>query len=83
MSPKRSIDPSVVSVFESRMTSSFSEMMPRRWAATALHMYAPIFVVDVCTLRLPWLVRTSAGRPERPSVIATKDAHVRFAYWSI
>ena len=55
-------------------------MMPRRSAATALHMYAPMFVVDVCTLVVPSALRMSAGSPERSSVIATNDAHVPFAY---
>jgi hypothetical protein len=42
-------------------------------------MYAPMLVVEVWTLVLPSLFSTSAGRPDERSVIATKDAHVRFA----
>ena len=64
---------------DSRFTSSRFETMPSRSAATALHMYAPMFVVEVWTLVLPSLFRMSAGRPEERSVIATNDAHVPFA----
>ena len=39
-------------------------------------MYAPMFVVDVCTLVLPSALRMSAGSPDCASVIATNDAHV-------
>ena len=67
---------SVVTVRDSRFTSSRFEMKPSRCAATALHMYAPMLVVEVWTLVLPSLFRTSAGRPEERSVIATNDAHV-------
>ena len=49
-------------------------------ATTALHMYAPMFVVDVCTLRVPSYLSESAGSPVRSSVIATNDAHVPRAY---
>ena len=35
-----------------------------------------MFVVDVCTLRVPSVPRLSAGRPDRSSVIAANDAHV-------
>src|SRR4051812_14054529 len=39
-----------------------------------------MFVVDVCTLRVPSTPRESAGRPVRSSVMATNDAHVAAAY---
>ena len=55
-------------------------MRPSSSAATALHMYAPMFVVEVCTLVVPSALRMSAGRPERSSVMATKDSQVPFAY---
>jgi hypothetical protein len=35
-----------------------------------------MFVVDVCTLRVPSASRLSAGSPDCLSVIATNDAHV-------
>jgi hypothetical protein len=38
-----------------------------------------MLVVEVWTLVLPSLFRTSAGRPDEWSVIATNDAHVRSA----
>src|ERR1700742_3972159 len=57
-------------------------MIPSRWAATALHMYAPMFVVDVCTLVVPSALRMSAGNPDAGSVIAAIDAHVSWAYRS-
>ena len=38
-----------------------------------------MLVVDVCTLRVPSLLRMSAGSPDSGSVIATNDAHVRSA----
>src|SRR3954469_1509539 len=65
----------------SRACSSRWPMMPRRCAATALHRYAPMFVVEVCTLGVPSASRLSAGRPEPGSVIAASDAHVCTAYW--
>src|ERR1700755_3088908 len=71
---------SVVSVRPSRATSSRWEMIPSRCAATALHMYAPMLVVDVCTLVVPSALRMSAGNPEAGSVIAAIDAHVVWAY---
>src|SRR4051794_2872284 len=71
---------SVASVLVSRATSSPCPMMPSRRAATALHMYAPMLVVDVCTLVLPSALRMSAGSPESGSVMAAIDAHVRSAY---
>ena len=77
---KRSMCSSVVTVLDSRSTSSFLRMIPSRSAATALHMYAPMFVVDVCTLVVPSALSTSAGRPEFSSVIAANDAHVVSAY---
>src|SRR5829696_5846710 len=40
-----------------------------------------MFVVEVWTLVVPSLLRMSAGSPDRGSVIAAKDAHVRSAYW--
>ena len=39
-----------------------------------------MFVVDVCTLRVPSRPRLSAGSPLL-SVIATNEAHVLEAYW--
>src|SRR3954471_12281139 len=72
---------SVVSVRCIRDTSSRCEMKPSRRATTALHMYAPMFVVDVCTLVLPSPFRLSAGSPDDRSVMAANDAHVRSAYW--
>jgi hypothetical protein len=36
-------------------------------------------LVEVCTLVLPSLLSTSAGRPDERSVIATNEAHVPFA----
>src|SRR5215217_4641954 len=39
-----------------------------------------MFVVDVCTLVDPSLLRMSAGSPESRSVMATKEDHVRLAY---
>jgi hypothetical protein len=42
-------------------------------------MYAPMFVVEVWTLREPSASRMSAGRPDRRSVMASNDFHVRFA----
>src|SRR5689334_1929958 len=71
---------SVVSVRDSREISSGCLMMPSRRATTALHMYAPMFVVDVCTLVVPSEFRLSAGSPDDGSVMATNDAHVRWAY---
>src|SRR4051794_35308066 len=56
-------------------------MNPSRRATTALHMYAPMFVVEVCRLVVPSLSRLSAGSPEDASVIASNDAQVRSAYW--
>ena len=35
-----------------------------------------MFVVDVCTLRVPSARRLSAGRPEVSSVIATNERQV-------
>ena len=70
---------SVVSVRDSRATSSLSSMKPSRCATTALHMYAPMFVVEVWTLVVPSALSTSAGSPLFASVIATKDAHVSLA----
>ena len=55
-------------------------MIPSRSATSALHMYAPMLVVEVCTLRVPSASRRSAGSPERSSVIATNEAHVAVAY---
>src|SRR5687767_1878993 len=55
-------------------------MIPSRSATTVLHMYAPMLVVDVCTLAVPSALRLSAGRPVLASVIATKDAQVCSAY---
>ena len=71
---------SVVIVARRRSTTSAWPTIPSRSAATALHMYAPMLVVDVCTDRLPSASRMSAGRPLRSSVIATNDAHVSRAY---
>src|SRR3954452_21146226 len=39
-----------------------------------------MFVVDVCTLVEPSLLRMSAGSPESRSVMATKEDHMRLAY---
>jgi hypothetical protein len=49
-------------------------MKPSRRAETALHMYAPMFVVEVWTLLLPSLLRMSAWSPDDGSVIATNDS---------
>src|SRR5947209_8073229 len=68
---------SEVNVAAMRRLSSRREMIPSRSAATALHMYAPMSVGDVCTLVLPSPFRTSAGRPDGVSTIAASDAHVR------
>ncbi len=51
-------------------------MIPSFSATTALHMYAPMLVVDVWTLRVPSRSRMSLGKPERSSVIATNERHV-------
>ena len=51
-------------------------MKPSRRATTALHMYAPMFVVEVWTLVVPSALSTSAGSPLFASVIATNDAQV-------
>ena len=51
-------------------------MMPSRSAATALHMYAPMLVVDVCTSVVPSACSWSVGSPLRVSTIATNDAQV-------
>ena len=59
-----------------RAASSRREMMPSRSAATALHMYAPMLVVDVCTSRSPPAWSWSVGSPLCSSVIATNDCHV-------
>ena len=67
---------SVVSVRPSRSTVSRWPMIPSRSATSALHMYAPMFVVEVWTLVLPSALSASAGSPLRASVIATNDAHV-------
>src|SRR4051794_26130017 len=40
-----------------------------------------MLVVDVWMLVDPSRLRVSAGSPDRRSVIATNDAHVRLAYW--
>src|SRR3954468_12753332 len=55
-------------------------MRPSRRAATALHMYAPMLVVEVLTSRVPSAFSASVGRPVRSSVIATNDAQVPRAY---
>src|SRR3954447_17013259 len=70
---------SVVSVRDSRVTSSWLSMNPSRRAATALHMYAPMLVVDVWTLVVPSALSTSAGSPESVSTIAVNESHVRCA----
>jgi hypothetical protein len=70
---------SVAIVLERRATSSRREMKPSRCAETALHMQAPMLVVDVWTLVLPSLFRMSAGRPDERSVIATNDLRVPLA----
>ena len=54
-------------------------MNPRCRAETALHMYAPMLVVEVWTLLVPSLSRMSAGSPDDGSVIATNDSQVRSA----
>jgi hypothetical protein len=63
-------------VLPSRSTVSPWPMMPSRSATSALHMYAPMFVVEVCTLRVPSNFSVSAGSPLCASVIAANDAHV-------
>jgi hypothetical protein len=75
----RSICSSVPIVRSRRETSSSWPMIPSRSAATALHMYAPMFVVEVCTERDPSSPSTSAGSPLSSSVIATNEAHVVLA----
>src|SRR3954451_10860905 len=60
----RSIRSSVPIVFDKRATPSAWLIRPRRSAATALHMYAPMLVVEVCTLRDPSASRLSAGSPD-------------------
>ena len=54
-------------------------MIRSRSATSALHMYAPMFVVEVWTLVLPSALSASAGSPLCASVIATNDAHVSSA----
>ena len=76
LSPSRSMPSSVVSVRAARSRSSRLPMIPSRSAATALHRYAPMFVVDVCTSRRPSANSWSVGRPDAGSVIAAIDAHV-------
>jgi len=51
-------------------------MIRSRSAATALHMYAPMLVVDVCTLRVPSRPKMSGGRPLCSSVIAANERQV-------
>ena len=51
-------------------------MIPSRSATMALHMYAPMFVVDVSALVVPSAFSLSAGSPVVGLVMATKDAHV-------
>ena len=60
----------------SRSTVSRWPMMRSRSATSALHMYAPMFVVEVWSLRVPSALSVSAGSPLSRSVIATNDAHV-------
>jgi hypothetical protein len=67
---------SVVIVRRIRLTSSRWPMIPSCSAATALHMYAPMFVVDVCTLVVPSVLSASGGRPVRSSVIAANERQV-------
>ena len=64
---ERSIRPSVSSVRDRRCVSSRSLMRPSRWATTALHMYAPMFVVDVLTSRVPSAF-SDVGRQPGPFV---------------
>ena len=75
----RSMSSSVPIVRRSRDTSSERRMMPSRSAVTALHMYAPMLVVDVWTERLPSLSRMSLGRPDCSSVIAANERQVSSA----
>ena len=70
---------SVASVRRSRSTVSRWPMIRSRSATSALHMYAPMFVVEVWTLVLPSALSASAGRPLCASVMATNDAHVSSA----
>ena len=51
-------------------------MIPSRSATMALHMYAPMFVVDVSALVVPSEFSLSAGSPVVGLVMATNDAHV-------
>ncbi len=76
----RSIVSSEPRVVSRRATASSCSMNPRRSATTVLHMYAPMFVVDVWTLGVPSAARLSAGSPVSASVIATNDAQVCSAY---
>ena len=55
-------------------------MIPVFRAATALQRYAPMFVVDVWTLRVPSSARLSATSPLPSYVIAAIEAHVSAAY---
>ena len=61
---------------EPRRPASRWPMMPSRSATSALHMYAPMFVVEVCTLRVPSALERVRRQAGPSSVIATNDAHV-------
>ena len=67
---------SVVIVFVSRLTTSAWSTMPSFSAAMALHMYAPMLVVDVCTSVWPSSKSWSVGSPLSVSTIAVNDAQV-------
>jgi hypothetical protein len=54
-------------------------MMRNRAAATALHMYAPMLVVEVCTSVVPSACNWSVGNPLPVSTIAVKERQVSVA----
>src|SRR4051794_37538560 len=61
---ERSIPSRDVTVRDRRDTSSRRPMKPIFCATTALHMYAPMFVVDVCTDVVPSAFSASPGSPD-------------------
>jgi hypothetical protein len=66
-------------VVDSRATVSRRSTIPSSRATSVLHMYAPMFVVEVWTLRLPSAARLSAGNPDCGSVIASNERQVSAA----
>jgi hypothetical protein len=75
----RSIPSSESMVRDSRATASRRSTMPSSRATSVLHMYAPMLVVEVWTLRVPSAARMSAGSPDRGSVMASKERQVSAA----